>query len=196
MGKIITKALFLGFVLLAGASVWAADGGFLFVTFKGEQTPMSEQIYFAVSPDGCHWHALNGSQPVLTSKLGEKGVRDPYLVRSPDGKAFHIVATDLSINLNHDWNPPTHAGSKSIVVWDSADLVHWSPPRQGRAGGRRLHMGPRSRLRRGQKRISRLLGFHDRQRQFQQAPHLGRVDQGSCRVRKTVRLRRQAVARH
>jgi hypothetical protein len=115
--------------MLTGTGALAGDGGFLFVTFKGEQTPMSEQIYFALSPDGCHWHALNGSQPVLTSKLGEKGVRDPYLVRAPDGKAFYIVATDLSINLNHDWNRATHAGSKSIVIWDSTDLAHWSPPR-------------------------------------------------------------------
>ena len=112
--------------MLTGTGALAGDGGFLFVTFKGEQTPMSEQIYFAVSPDGCHWHALNGSQPVLVSTLGEKGVRDPYLVRPHDGKRFYLVATDLSIYFDGDWGRAQTAGSKSLVIWDSTDLVHWS----------------------------------------------------------------------
>jgi hypothetical protein len=90
---------------------------------------MSEQIYFALSQDGRHWNALNNSQPVLVSTLGEKGVRDPYLLRAHDGKRFYLVATDLSIHLNGDWNRAQTAGSKSLVIWDSTDLVHWSPPR-------------------------------------------------------------------
>ena len=73
-------------VLLAGFSAAAGEGGYLFVTFKGESSPMSEQIYFALSQDGRKWEALNQSKPVLVSTLGEKGVRDPYLVRAPDGK--------------------------------------------------------------------------------------------------------------
>jgi len=116
-------------ILLAGTVAQAADGGYLFVTFKGEQTPLSEQIYFAVSHDGRHWDALNNSQPVLVSTLGEKGVRDPYLVRAHDGKKFYLIATDLSINLNRDWTRAQTAASKSLVIWDSADLVHWSEPR-------------------------------------------------------------------
>ena len=128
MNKLITKlCLLIG--LLTGSIALAGDGGFLFVTFKGEQTPMTEQIYFAVSPDGRHWNALNGSQPVLVSTLGEKGVRDPYLVRAHDGKKFYLIATDLSIHLNGNWNRATHAGSQSLVIWDSPDLVHWSEPR-------------------------------------------------------------------
>jgi len=125
----VTKKLFLMVAMLTGTGALAGDGGFLFVTFKGEQTPMSEQIYFAFSPDGRRWAALNNSRPVLISTLGEKGVRDPYLLRSPDGRRFYLMATDLSINLNGDWNRATRAGSKSLVIWDSADLAHWSPPR-------------------------------------------------------------------
>jgi arabinoxylan arabinofuranohydrolase len=118
------------FLLLTFASTaLASDGGFLFVTFTGEQTPMSEQIYFAVSTDGRQWQSFNDTKPVLVSTLGEKGVRDPYLLRSHDGKKFYLIATDLSINLNRDWNRATHAGSKSIVVWESANLVDWSAPR-------------------------------------------------------------------
>lgn len=107
----------------------AGKGGFLFVTFKGEQTQMTEQIYFGVSGDGMKWEAVNKGEPVLVSTLGEKGVRDPYILRSHDGKKFYIVATDLSINLNKDWTRAVKAGSKSIVVWESGDLVKWSEPR-------------------------------------------------------------------
>jgi beta-xylosidase len=115
--------------MCAGTSAFAADGGFLFVTFKGEATPMTEQIYFGLSKDGRNWKALNGGNPVLVSDLGEKGVRDPYILRSHDGSKFYLLATDLSINLNHDWGRATHAGSKSIVIWESTDLLHWSAPR-------------------------------------------------------------------
>jgi hypothetical protein len=107
----------------------AAPGGFLFVTFKGEQSPMTEQVYFALSKDGRNWRALNGEQPVLVSQIGEKGVRDPYLLRAHDGKKFHLLATDLSINLNRDWNRAQRAGSRSIVIWESTNLVQWSEPR-------------------------------------------------------------------
>ncbi len=126
---VIMKKLFLLIALLTGCAALAGDGGFLFVTFKGEQTPTSEQIYFVVSRDGHQWNELNHAQPVLVSAVGEKGVRDPYLVRAPGGKKFFLIATDLSVHFHGDWNRNTHAGSKSIVIWDSSDLVHWSPPR-------------------------------------------------------------------
>ncbi len=116
-------------MLLTSSAALGADGGFLFVTFKGEQTPMTEQVYFALSKDGREWTALNGAEPVLVSPLGEKGVRDPYLLRSHDGGKFYLIATDLSINLNPDWKRAVRAGSKSIVIWESSDLAHWSPPR-------------------------------------------------------------------
>lgn len=123
------KKLFFLIALLTGTTALARDDGFLFVTFKGEQTPMSEQIYFVLSHDGRQWHALNGSQPVLVSTLGEQGVRDPYLLRSHDGKKFYVIATDLSINRNGDWTRAGQAGSKAVVIWDSPDLVHWSKAR-------------------------------------------------------------------
>lgn len=109
--------------------VSAAPAGYLFVTFRGEQTPMTEQIYFAVSRDGRKWEALKGGEPVLVSELGEKGVRDPYLLRSHDGRKFILIATDLSIALNRDWKRAVRAGSRSIVIWESEDLVRWSEPR-------------------------------------------------------------------
>jgi hypothetical protein len=90
---------------------------------------MSEQIYFGVSQDGRQWEALNRGNPVLVSDVGENGVRDSFLLRSHDGLKVWLIATDLCINRNNDWHRATHAGSQSIVVWESTDLVHWSPPR-------------------------------------------------------------------
>jgi len=63
------------------------------------------------------------------SKLGERGVRDPFLLRSHAGDKFYLLATDLSINLNHDWGRAQTEGSKSIVIWESPDLVQWSTAR-------------------------------------------------------------------
>ena len=99
---------------LCASTALAADGpgGFLFVTFRGEQSPLTEQIYFAVSKDGRDWQALNDGLPTLVSEVGEKGVRDPFLLRSPDGKTFYLVATDLSINRNRDWHRAVQAGSR------------------------------------------------------------------------------------
>jgi GH43 family beta-xylosidase len=102
---------------------------FLFVTFRGEGTPMTEQIHLMVSDNGLDWHALNNGEPVLVSNVGEKGVRDPYILRSRIDKKFYIIATDLSIHYNGDWGRATKDGSKSVVLWESSDLINWSTPR-------------------------------------------------------------------
>ena len=101
-------------------------------TFRDETTPMSEQVYLAISADGRHWESLNGGEPVLVSDVGDKGVRDSYLMRSHDGKKFWLIATDLCVHWNRNWTRNMTAGSKSIVVWESDDLVHWTPPRLAR----------------------------------------------------------------
>ncbi|MDQ8188026.1 glycoside hydrolase family 43 protein [Pelagicoccus sp. SDUM812002] len=116
-------------LLLASSLLGAEPAGYLFATFKGEQTPLTEQIYFSTSHDGRNWKALNEGKPVLVSEQGEKGVRDPYLLRSHDGSKFYMVATDLSINLNPNWRRAVTEGSHNIVVWESSDLVNWSEPR-------------------------------------------------------------------
>ena len=112
-----------------GVPVSAAGGGFLMTTFRDETTPMSEQIYLGISEDGRHWESLNGGEPVLVSDVGETGVRDSYLLRSHDGQKTFLIATDLCVHWNRNWTRNMNAGSKSIVVWESTDLVHWTPPR-------------------------------------------------------------------
>ncbi len=108
-------------------------GAYLFAHFVGtEGDADSEQIYFSVSEDGTTWKTLNGGKQILTSTVGEKGVRDPYILRGEDGK-FFVIATDLSIyNRRGDpnrWGTCQTSGSKNIVVWESDDLISWSEAR-------------------------------------------------------------------
>lgn len=122
----------LTFTLLAllgrlSAAMSPADA-YLFAHFTGDAGD-GEQIHFAVSEDGLHWTDLNGSQPVLVSKLGEQGVRDPSLIRSSDGQTFYLLATDLRIANGKGWKAATTEGSTAIVIWESPDLVNWSEPR-------------------------------------------------------------------
>jgi hypothetical protein len=104
--------------------------GYLYVHFKRESAD-GEQIHFALSEgnDPLHFNDLNGGRPVLTSVLGECGVRDPHIVRSPEGDRFFMVATDLCVNKNSDWDRHVRWGSRSIMVWESADLVDWGEGR-------------------------------------------------------------------
>ncbi|MFF1262096.1 MULTISPECIES: family 43 glycosylhydrolase [unclassified Streptomyces] len=112
----------------------AAYEGYLFVYFTGEGTADGEQIHLALSKgnDPLHWRELNGGQSVLTSALGDKGVRDPFVIRSPEGDKFFLIATDLKIYGGASWDEVQRHGSRSIIVWESADLVSWSEPRSVR----------------------------------------------------------------
>ncbi len=102
---------------------------YLFAYFIGEGSSMGEQIYFATSQDGLNWTAMNEGDPVATSSLGEKGLRDPFIIRSPEGDKFYMIATDLKINQGNGWGAAQSAGSQSIMVWESTDLVNWSDQR-------------------------------------------------------------------
>ncbi len=110
--------------------------GYLFVHFTGEHKD-GEQIYFSVSRDGLHWNDLNDSKPVLYSKIGEAGVRDPFLIRSPwaneeNGSEkqpkYFLIATDLRIEAGKGWHVAQHEGSRDIIVWESDNLTDWSEP--------------------------------------------------------------------
>lgn len=105
---------------------------YLFVSFTGtEGSPLDEQIYFAVSEDGYNYMDLNNGKPVLESDIGEKGVRDPYIIRSVEGDKFYLLATDLSIYYRGGWGRAnaTVTGSHNLIIWESEDLVNWSEPR-------------------------------------------------------------------
>jgi hypothetical protein len=105
---------------------------YLMVYFVGEHLENGEQIYFAVSNDNDagSWTAVGDGSPALTSTVGTTGVRDPSLIRSPDGSKFFLIATDLWVH-PRGWDVGddyTENGSKGIVVWESSDLKTWSEP--------------------------------------------------------------------
>ncbi|MGI5279856.1 family 43 glycosylhydrolase [Streptomyces rochei] len=107
--------------------------GYLFAYFTGEGTADGEQIRYALSRgnDALRWRELNGGEPVLTSTTGERGLRDPFVIRSPEGDRFFMIATDLRMyrNSSGSWDEVQRHGSKSIMVWESTDLVHWTDQR-------------------------------------------------------------------
>jgi hypothetical protein len=107
--------------------------GYLFSYFTGEGTADGEQIRMALSRgnDPTRYRELNDGEPVLTSQLGTKGLRDPFIIRSPKGDKFYQIATDLRMygGSGGSWDQVQRTGSKSVMVWESTDLVHWTDQR-------------------------------------------------------------------
>ncbi len=108
------------------------NAAYLMTYFHGENYPDGEQIRFAYSDgnDVTEWHAINNGDPVLTSSLGEQGLRDPSIIRSPEGDKFYLLATDLKVyGTGGDWARTVREGSNSLMIWESTDLVNWSEQR-------------------------------------------------------------------
>ena len=124
---------------------------YLFAHFVGEsygkqegstKIATGEQMFFALADvgRGLKFKDLNGStmnnlKPVLSSNVGERGVRDPFMLRSPEGDTFYLIATDLSVYTRGGWGQNngetkfTINGSHSITLWESHDLVNWTDAR-------------------------------------------------------------------
>lgn len=103
--------------------------GYLFVHFTREHLG-GEQVYFSISRDGLNFTDLNGGEPVLRSEIGQRGVRDPFIVRHPVTGKYYIIATDLCIQgIHHDWGRAVTSGSRDMIVWESDDLITWSEAR-------------------------------------------------------------------
>lgn len=128
----VAMAVTLGVLTPAPQRAEAADplAGYLFVYFAGEATADGEQIRFALSRgnNAVQYDVLNQGKPILLSTVGTRGVRDPHILRKQDG-TFVIIATDLRIYGNGNWDASQRTGSRSIVIWESSDLVNWSAPR-------------------------------------------------------------------
>lgn len=96
-----------------------------------------ERIYFGISEDGLNFTALNNQKFILESTLGTHGLRDPFVIRSHEGDKFYLLATDLNvapITVDGETYPgrgfDVKTGSKSIMIWESTDLVNWSEQRE------------------------------------------------------------------
>ncbi|HTH05085.1 MAG TPA: Ig-like domain-containing protein, partial [Ilumatobacteraceae bacterium] len=97
--------------------------------FTGEGLADGEQLRFGLSTgnSALDWVGLGGGKPSLVSQLGDQGLRDPFIIRSPDGDTFYMIATDLNwFNRNRDYQIND---SQYIEVFESHDLVNWSPQR-------------------------------------------------------------------
>ena len=117
-------------IALAEATETDAKVGYLFAYFVSELSEQGEQIRFAVSLGSTltAWRELNDGEPVLVSHLGDEGVRDPFILRDERRGKFVIIATDLRVWPTQDWRRSYEHGSRSIVVWESDDLIAWSEP--------------------------------------------------------------------
>lgn len=104
--------------------------GYLFTYFIGDGA-RQEQMSFALSEGNTplKWNTMNEGNPVLIAELGEKGLRAPSIIRSPEGDKFYLIATDLQIATGKGWGAAQKDGSKCIFVWESTDLVNWSKQR-------------------------------------------------------------------
>jgi beta-xylosidase len=104
--------------------------GYAFSYFTGNSVA-GEKIYFAASRgnDALTWDELNEGEPTLESTEGTLGLRDPFLIRSPEGDRFFLIATDLSIGRNGNWDQAQRQGSQYLEIWESTDLINWSEQR-------------------------------------------------------------------
>jgi alpha-L-arabinofuranosidase/regulation of enolase protein 1 (concanavalin A-like superfamily) len=118
--------------LPAAVDVVDADhAAYVFPYFAGEGAD-GEKIYLAVSEseDPSTWHTLNDGEPILESTLGTEGLRDPFLIRHPETGVYYLLATDLQIYGGGDFGTAQETGSRSMMVWESPDLVTWSEQRE------------------------------------------------------------------
>lgn len=107
---------------------------YLFVHFTMEGKKDEETIWFSVSADGFHWKDIGGKTPVLKSDVGTKGIRDPFIVFDENLNTYFIIATDLNTDNGYSWKDAETAGSRSILIWESQDLIHWSDARLAEVG--------------------------------------------------------------
>lgn len=129
-GTTATRAFALTVTAKPTASTY--DAGYLWTRFSATDY---EKIYLSYSADGLSWTTLNQKSPILASAVGTKGVRDPHLVRSPDGDKYWIIATDLHAEgtaSGGTWDQVN--ASQYLIVWESTDLVHWSDAKRVYAG--------------------------------------------------------------
>jgi hypothetical protein len=92
----------------------ADDVVYLFSSFRGNG---EDGLHLAYSRDGLRWTALNNDKPYLKPEVGGKLMRDPCIIRGPDG-LFHMVWTtswtDQGIGVGH---------SKDLIEWSTQQFV-------------------------------------------------------------------------
>jgi hypothetical protein len=103
--------------------------------FARSNQQLGQQVYMAysVSNDATNWIAVNNGKAYLNSTKGVQAVRDPTIVRSPEGDKFFLLATDLNVDGEdygwQGWDWAQSGASRYIEVWESRDLRTWSEQR-------------------------------------------------------------------
>ena len=89
---------------------------YLFAYFPANN---NENIYYALSNDGYNFTAMNNGNRVVAadSVSVKKGLRDPHVLRAPDGW-FYMVNTDMKSA--EGW-----ASNRGMVLMRSRDLINW-----------------------------------------------------------------------
>lgn len=92
---------------------------YLFAFFS-DNSPYGEQVRYAISEDGFNYTALNDGKPIISSdKIAKKkGIRDPHIIRSEDGKTFYMVMTDM--RSSEGWQ-----SNDGLVLMKSNDMITW-----------------------------------------------------------------------
>ena len=134
--RLPTTTLTREFILTIRPSVKLAQfSRYGMTNFARSNSTTGQQVYFAtsVANDPTSFVATNEGRPVLTSKYGMHGLRDPSIVRSPEGDKFYLVATDLNVDGTEygwqGWDWGQSGCSRFIEVWESFDLRTWSNQR-------------------------------------------------------------------
>lgn len=87
--------------------------GYILSYFAGKNE--SKEMYLGYSYDGINWMRLNNADAVLTPTLGDKEIRDPFIMRKKNG-SFAIFCTD-------GWN------GNELSIWDSENLTSFDNER-------------------------------------------------------------------
>ncbi|KAF5611647.1 arabinosidase [Fusarium subglutinans] len=87
----------------------------------------------SIGNEPLNWVAVSDGEAVLTSQFGIHGLRDPSIVRSPEGDKFYLVATDLNVDGAYygwqGWDWAQSGASRYIEIWESDDMSSWSKQR-------------------------------------------------------------------
>lgn len=110
-----TKIILISVAIMAfvvSCSYGQEEEVYLFTSFR---EPATDGLYLLYSDDGYNWERL-GEKVFLKPEVGDSLMRDPSIVRGPDG-TFHLVWTTA-------WK-----GDQGFGYASSKDLIHWSPQR-------------------------------------------------------------------
>lgn len=92
----------------------SADGAWLFSSFRGDG---ETGLHLAWSTDGLTWTALRNDASFLTPEVGGQLMRDPCIIKGPDGR-YHMVWTtgwwENNIGLAH---------SDDLITWSEQTLL-------------------------------------------------------------------------